>query len=70
MKRLNSLFSDTESLIIFGAIVLATVIFASIVNRYLLKKLIDKNKKSDTDITSFVFLKNIVLLTIYLVGIE
>jgi len=68
MKRFNSLLSDTESLIIFGAILFATFIFATIVNRFILRKLLVKYKDSKTDFTSFVFLKNIILLTIYLVG--
>lgn len=69
MKRLNSLLNDTESLIIFGVIIIATFIFATIVNKFILRRLITKYKDLNTDVTSVIFLKNIILLTIYLVGI-
>ena len=69
MKKLTNLFNDTESLIIFGVIVGLTFVIATIVNRYIFKNLIYKNKVLGTDVTSFIFLKNIILLTIYLVGI-
>ena len=69
MKKLNILISDTESLIIFGLIVVATIIFASIMNRYFNKILNVKNKELNIDITKFKFLKHLIVLTIYLVGI-
>ena len=69
MKRLSLLLNDTESLIIFGVIVLLTFIVATIVNKYIFRNLINKNKVLGSDVTSFIFLKNIILLTIYLVGI-
>jgi|WetSurSiteA1Bulk_404760.scaffolds.fasta_scaffold31188_1 small-conductance mechanosensitive channel len=69
MKRINTLISDTESLIIFGAIILVTIICAAILNRYLLRKLRSKNRDMSIDITKFLFLKHILILTVYLVGI-
>jgi small conductance mechanosensitive channel len=69
MEKFKILISDTESLIIFGVIVVATIIFATILNRYLVKILNDKNKELNIDITKFKFFKNVLILTIYLVGI-
>jgi small conductance mechanosensitive channel len=69
MKRINNLISDTESLIIFGIIIIATIICATLLNRYFLRKLKDKEKELNIDITKFLFLKHVFILTVYLVGI-
>ncbi len=69
MKRLNNLVSDTESLIIFGVIIIATIICATLLNRYFLRQLKNKKKELNIDITKFLFLKHIIILTVYLVGI-
>jgi small-conductance mechanosensitive channel len=69
MKRINNLISDTESLIIFGVIIVATMVCATILNRYLLRKLRNKNRDMNIDITKFLFLKHVLILTVYLVGI-
>ncbi len=67
--KIRELLSDTESLIIFGVIVVATIIFSTFVNRIFLKKLKNKNEELRIDLTSFMFIKHILILTIYLVGI-
>jgi small conductance mechanosensitive channel len=56
-------------LIVFGVILVATIIFASIVKRIFLRKIINKNKESSIDLTSVMFIRHIITLTIYLVGI-
>lgn len=68
MKRLASVISDTESLIIFGVIILTTVMCASLINRFFLRKLKNTKKEMDVDYTKFLFLKHILVLTIYLIG--
>jgi small conductance mechanosensitive channel len=67
--KISNLLADTESLIIFGVIVAATIIFATFVNKYFLKKIKNKTEELSVDLTSFMFIKRIITLTIYLVGI-
>lgn len=68
MKKTSALFSDTESLIHFGIIILLTVIIAWIVGRYFQKKLADKLEHQNEDITSFLFIKHAIKTIIYLFG--
>jgi small conductance mechanosensitive channel len=67
--KISNLLADTESLIVFGVILVATIIFATLVKRIFLRKLINKNKESSIDLTSIMFIKHIITLTIYLVGV-
>ena len=67
--KIRNLLSDTESLIVFGVMVVTTIIFAALVKRIFLRKLINKNKEMSIDHTSIMFIKHIITLTIYLVGI-
>jgi len=69
MKRLKNLLTDTEALIIFGVIIVATIIVASIVNRYILRKLTKRKIEQQIDVTSFIFIKHLIVLTIYFVGV-
>ena len=69
MGRTKNLIADTESLIIFGVLVLITVLFASLVGRYLQRLLAKKSEDQRIDITSFIFLKHIIVATIYFFGI-
>lgn len=69
MKRLDTLFHDTESLIIFGSIIILTILASALIDRGLMNKLVSRSKAAGNDITSIVFIKNIIRLTIYLFGI-
>ena len=69
MKRLKNLMSDTEALILFGVIVIATILVASIVNRFFLRRLAKRKIEQKIDMTSFLFLKHLIVLTIYFVGV-
>ncbi|MDQ6845839.1 MAG: mechanosensitive ion channel family protein [Bacteroidota bacterium] len=69
MKKLGHILSDSESLIYFAVIIVGTIICATLVNKYLLRKLIHKTNESNVDLTNFIFLKHIIILVIYLVGI-
>jgi small conductance mechanosensitive channel len=69
MKKFSMLLSDSESLIIFGVILVATILAASFTSRYLKKLLLRKTKNEHIDITSFLFMKHVIVATIYLVGI-
>jgi small conductance mechanosensitive channel len=67
--KISHLLSDTESLITFGIIVAVTIIVAAFVNRIFEKKFKNKNKELSVDLTSVMFVKRIITLTIYLIGI-
>jgi small-conductance mechanosensitive channel len=69
MNKFENLVSDTESLIIFGVIIAVTTICASIVNRYFLRRLKTSKKELNIDYTRFLFLKHVLVLTIYMIGI-
>ena len=68
MDKTKDLITDTESLIIFGVIIVATLIIASLIGRYLQRILIRKIEDQNIDITSFIFLKHIIVATIYFFG--
>jgi small-conductance mechanosensitive channel len=69
MKRINELISDTESLVIFSLVIIATIICATILNRFFFRRIVKRSNKQDIDITKFLFLKHISILTVYLIGI-
>ena len=69
MKRLDQILGDSEALLYFAIVLVGTIIFASIVSKYLQRTLKRKTKESDADLTNFIFLKHIIILVIYMVGI-
>jgi len=69
MDKTKSLIADSETLIIFGITVLATIVLASFVGNYLQKILNRKGEDQNIDITSFVFLKHIIVAIIYFFGL-
>jgi small-conductance mechanosensitive channel len=69
MDKTKHLLADSETLIIFGIIVFSTVLVASLIGRYLQRILLRKSKDQNIDITSFVFLKHIIVATIYFFGL-
>jgi small-conductance mechanosensitive channel len=68
MNRIKSLLADSESLLIFGIIAVATIITALVVGKYLNRVLIRKTKDHNIDVTRFLFIKQFVTVIIYLVG--
>lgn len=68
MKRLDTLLNDSESLILFGSIIVVTILVSILIDKGLMKKLVSRSKAAGNDITSIVFIKNIIRLTIYLFG--
>ena len=69
MDKVKTVFSDSTSFIIFGLIVTATIILASIVGKYLKNVLEKKSKEQNADITSFLFIKHVIRATIYFFGL-
>ncbi len=68
MPRMNRIFADTEALIFFLVIIGMTALVALIVSRYLQNKIIKKTKSEHADITNVLFIKHLVVATIYFVG--
>ena len=68
MNRIGKLLSDTESLIIFGVIVVATIIAVSVTGKFFQKMLRKKTASDEMDMTSFFFIKHIISATMYLFG--
>jgi small-conductance mechanosensitive channel len=68
MNRINNLISDTESLIIFSAIIVFTIIISWWIRKGPMNRIIKRISDSDADTTSAIFIRNIVQLTIYLIG--
>lgn len=68
MNRIKNIFADTESVIIFFAIVGLTILFAIILSKYLQRLILNKTKDRQVDITSFVFLKHMIVAIVYFLG--
>ena len=69
MKGLKNLLSDSEALILFGVIVFMTILFALIVNRFFLKRSTKRKIEQKIDVTSLIFIKHLIVITIYFIGI-
>lgn len=68
MVELNKLFNNSESVIIFLAIIGLTILFANILSKYLQKLITERTKDHQVDITSFVFLKHLIVAVVYFLG--
>lgn len=68
LPRTSSLLNDTESLLIFGTIAFVTFIVATLVRKYLKRKLKKHLLQENVDITSYAFIVDVVTFTIYLLG--
>jgi len=68
MNKLKRIFADSETTIIFIIIIAVTIIVALLLSRYLQKKIEDKTKEQRVDTTSFLFIKHMIVATVYFVG--
>ncbi|MFN8357376.1 MAG: mechanosensitive ion channel [Spirosomataceae bacterium] len=68
MERVKRLLADSEALILFGLLVGVTVLTAILLGKYLQRKIEEKAKDQQVDITSFVFLKHLVVAIVYFLG--
>jgi small conductance mechanosensitive channel len=68
MKKVKTLTNDTESLLIFGIIIILTIIIAHFANKYLQKKLQKKAVEQNIDITNYMFIKHVLTVIIYFFG--
>ena len=68
MESLHNFWTDSKSLIIFCILVGLTILTAVFVRKYLQKKITEKAKEQNIDITSFIFLEHLIVAIIYFVG--
>ncbi len=68
MDKLKNLLLHTDSLVLFGIIIIATIIVAWIASNYFHRLLRIKAKEQNADITSFIFLKQLLVAIIYCLG--
>ena len=69
MKKLKILFSDSESFILFFIIIGLTILVALLLSKYLQRLITEKTKGHQVDITSFIFLKHLIVTIVYFFGI-
>lgn len=65
---IKRIFADTESLTIFLVTAILTIITATLLRKYLQRKLVEATKDHPADITSFVFLKHMIVAIVYFLG--
>lgn len=68
MDGLRKIFADTESLTTFLIAVALTIATAVLLGNYLQRKIVARTKDHQVDITSFVFLKHMIVAVIYFLG--
>ncbi|MDJ1501847.1 mechanosensitive ion channel family protein [Xanthocytophaga agilis] len=68
MEELKKIVSDTESLIFFFVIVGMTILFALLLGNFLQRQIEEKTKEHQVDITSFIFLKHMIVAIVYFLG--
>lgn len=68
MKEIKRIFIDSESLVFFLGIIGITLVFALFIGKYLQRLIIEKTKDHQVDVTSFVFLKHMVVAIVYFLG--
>lgn len=68
MDLLNRIFLHTESLFTFSIVVAATFFVAIQLSKYLQRKINERAKDHDINITNFVFLKHLIVSTVYCLG--
>lgn len=68
MGGIREIYTDLESLIIFFTIIGLTILTAIILRKYLQKLITEKTKDHHVDITSFVFLRHMIILIVYFFG--
>ncbi len=68
MDKIKRIFADTESLTIFLVIIILTIAIAILLGKYLQRKILEKTIDHQVDITSFVFLKHMIIAIVYFLG--
>lgn len=68
MKDIKTIYNDSESWLTFGFWVAITIIAAVLIGKYLQKFIDEKTTEHKVDVTSFVFLKHMIVAIVYFFG--
>jgi small-conductance mechanosensitive channel len=68
MDELKKIFSYSETLVLFVVIAAATIVTAILLGKFLQKEINEKARDHHVDTTGFVFLKHIMVSTVYCLG--
>lgn len=68
MEEVKSIVNEYQSLIFFSVMVIATVVATILAGKFMQRKIVETAIDHRIGITSFVFLKHIVVATIYFLG--
>lgn len=68
MKDIKKVFTDPDSIILFLVIIGLTIIFAILLGKYLQRLITQRTKDHQVDITGFIFLKHMLVTTVYFLG--
>lgn len=69
MNKLKEMLIGFEYMVWFIIILIATVVIAKILGAYLSKILLKKSTEQNSNVTGFVFIKHVVIIFIYLLGL-
>lgn len=69
MNFLEFTWDESGNYIVFCAVIVATIIVAQLVKNYIQKKIIEKTSGHHIDVTSFVFIKHMLVSIIYFLGL-
>lgn len=68
MNGLRTILKDSEAMISFGTIVALTIVAAILVGRFLQRKINRHTNGHRVDVTSFIFLRHMIVTIIYFLG--
>lgn len=68
MNEFKQFFTYSESYIIFIIIIVSTILTAIFLGKFLQRKIEEETKEHQIDITSFVFLKHMIVSIVYFFG--
>lgn len=68
MNEFKQFFTLSETFIVFAVIIAVTIIAGLLLGKFLQNKINEKTKGHKIDVTSFVFLKHMMVSTVYFLG--
>jgi len=68
MNEFKQFFTLSETFIVFVVIIVVTIIAGLLLGKFLQNKINEKTKGHKIDVTSFVFLKHMMVSTVYFLG--
>jgi len=68
MEEIKKTLNDYQAFIFFIVIVILTIVTAILLGKYLQRKITEKTKDHQIDVTNFIFLKHMIVVTVYFFG--